>query len=97
LTLEERKKRVIAQGEVSGHAHIVTGEATIEKTKEGVVITAGKNCAIKHLIEANFINEDAEVWTKEHADIEIKEGEKYLFVQQQEYNPYKKAIDKVKD
>lgn len=96
-TKEERINRIIARGEISGHAHIITGECEITKTNEDVIIIAGKNCAIKHLLEKPFVEEGVEIWTKEHNDIQLKEGESYKFVQQVEYNPYEKAMKKVID
>jgi hypothetical protein len=38
-----------------------------------------------------------EVWTKEHKDIPLKEGESYEYIQQVEYDPYSKLIQTVKD
>ena len=94
---EERKNRIIARGELSNHSHVVTGECEIIRNEESVIIKAGKNCAIKHLLEREYVEEGVEAWTKEHVDIPLKEGESYEYVQQQEYNPYEKAIEKVKD
>ena len=37
---KERQDRIIARGEVSGHSHIITGECTIERTKESKMGTA---------------------------------------------------------
>jgi hypothetical protein len=96
-TIEERKNRIIARGEVSGHSHIITGECTLERTASSVIIHAGRNCAIKHLLEKEFIQEGVEIWTKEHLDIPIQEGESLEFVQQIEYDPYSKLIQQVKD
>jgi hypothetical protein len=93
----ERENRIIARGEVSGHSHIITGECTIERNKESVIIHAGKNCAIKHLLEQPFVEEGLEIWTKEHKDIPLKEGESYEYIQQVEYDPYSKLIQTVKD
>jgi hypothetical protein len=95
--LTNRVSRIIARGEVSGHSHIITGECTIEDREGEVVITAGKNCVIKHLLEQPFVEEGVEIWTKEHTDIGLQEGSSYLYVQQQEYNPYEKAIQRVQD
>ena len=94
---EERKNRIIARGEVSGHSHIITGECVIERIKNKVVITAGKNCAIKHLLELPYVNEGKEIWTREHKDISLKEGNRYKYVQQQEYDPYSKLIQQIRD
>lgn len=93
----KREERVIARGEVTGHSHIVTGECTIERTKESVIIHAGENCAIKHLLETPFVEEGIETWTKEHKDIPLKSGESYEYIQQIEYDPYNKTIQQVKD
>ena len=92
-----RQNRIIARGEVSGHSHIITGECTIERNGDDVIITAGINCAIKHLLEQPFINEGLEVWTKEHKDIPLKQGQSYKYVQQVDYDPYSKLIQQVKD
>ena len=97
MNAENRKNRIIARGEVSGHSHIVTGECTIERNESDVIIIAGENCAIKHLLEQPFINEGLEVWTKEHKDIPLQKGKKYKYVQQVEYDPYSKLIQQVKD
>jgi len=94
---QERENRIIARGEVSGHSHIVTGECTIERISESVIIHAGKNCAIKHLLEKPFTEEGLEIWTKEHKDIPLQDGESYRYVQQVEYDPYAKLVQQVKD
>ena len=92
-----RQNRIIARGETSGHSHIITGECEIEESNNSLIIKAGKNCAIKHLLEIPFIEEGVEVWTKEHNDISLKEGNSYKVIQQMEYNPYEKIIQNVKD
>ena len=94
---KERQDRIIARGEVSGHSHIITGECTIERTKESVIIHAGENCAIKHLLEKQFVEEGTEVWTKEHKDIPLQKGQSYEYIQQVEYDPYSQLIQQVKD
>jgi hypothetical protein len=95
--LQDRKNRIIARGETSNHSHIITGECEIEEINGEVIIKAGKNCAIKHLIELVFVETGVEQWTREHTDIKLSEGESYKYVQQVEYNPYEKAIQKVLD
>jgi hypothetical protein len=95
--LKDRKNRIIARGETSNHSHIITGECEIEEKNGEVIITAGKNCAIKHLIESVFVETGVEQWTQEHTDIQLTEGEQYKYVQQIEYNPYEKAIQNVRD
>ena len=97
-TKEERISRILARGEVHGHAHIVTGDCTITKDNNGAtLIKAGKNCAIKHLIESSFVETGVEKWTEEHHDIPLQEGSEYKYIQQQEFNPYEQTINSVKD
>ena len=95
--LTNRANRVIMKGETSNHSHIITGECEIIEENNEVIIKAGKNCAIKHLIESIFVETGLEEWTKEHTHIPLKEGESYKYVQQIEYNPYLETIQKVKD
>ena len=96
--LNNRASRIITKGETSNHSHIVTGDCEIIEHDNGdVIIKAGKNCAIKHLIESVFVETGVEQWTKEHTDIPLKEGESYKYVQQVQYNPYEKLIQKVQD
>jgi hypothetical protein len=96
-TKEERMKRIVARGEVSGHSHIVTGECTVELIDNKTIIKTKTGCAIKHLLESNFVEQGFEVWTKEHKDISLKDNSIYEFVQQVEYDPYSKLIQQVKD
>jgi hypothetical protein len=95
-TKEKRQSRVIARGEVSGHAHIITGECEVKRNGNETVIIAKDNCVIKHLLEQPFVEEGTEVWTKEHKDIKIDKGE-YRYVSQKEYDPYEKKINEVID
>jgi hypothetical protein len=93
----DRINRILARGEVSGHSHIVTGECEVTRNGETIIIKAGKNCAIKHLLEQPFVEEGREEWTGEHTDIQLKEGEIYQKIQQIELNPYEQAIRNVTD
>jgi hypothetical protein len=95
--LTKRISRIIVRGEVSDHSHIITGKCEIIDRNNEVIIKAGKNCAIKHLIESVFVEQGIEKWTGEHTDIQLQEGESYKFVQQVEYNPYEKLIQNVRD
>jgi hypothetical protein len=96
-TKKERLNRVVARGETNGHSHIITGECTLTRTGNKIIIKAGKNCAIKHLLEQPFVEEGLEIWTKEHLDIQIQEGSEMKIIQQQEYNPYEESIRRVRD
>lgn len=94
---ESRKNRIIARGEVTGHAHIVTGEADVLRKKNGdVTIEVHGKAAIRHLLETPWVEEEQEVFTKEHKDIPLEPG-KYKFVPQIEYDPYIDVIRRVKD
>jgi len=95
--MTKRVSRVIVRGETSDHSHIITGECEITEENGDVIIKAGKNCAIKHLIESVFVETGVEQWTTEHTDIQLTEGESYKYVQQKEFNPYEKAFRNVLD
>ena len=95
---EDRKQRIIARGELSDHAHVVTGDAVVERDDNGnIVISVGSEGAvIKHLLESAWL-EGNEVWTKEHEDIIMKPNKKYNYVPQEEYDPFAKIIREVLD
>ncbi len=101
MTQKERQDRVIARGETSGHSHIVVGTATIER-KDGKVFIHVPNtedaCAVmRHLLEKPFVERGEEVWTGEHADIELQPGRTYQYVQQIQYDPFEKIIRAIQD
>lgn len=94
MTKEERKMRIIARGEHSGHSHIVTGEnITITKKGKKTFIEVGEdsNAVLQHLLEAAFIETGEEIWTQEHLPIPLKPG-KYEYIPQVEFDPYGKEI-----
>lgn len=95
---EERQNRVIARGEFSNHAHVITG-ANIKISKRGnetiIEVCEDSNAALKHLLEKDWL-EGREVWTKEHKDIPLEKGT-YRYVQQQEFDPYSSLIRDVRD
>ena len=96
MKTEDRKSRIIARGEITNHAHIVTGEATVTHRGDEIMIEVHGKAAIKHLLETPWVEEGTEVWTKEHTDIELEPG-KYKYVPQVEYDPYGDAIRRVQD
>jgi hypothetical protein len=94
---QERQLRVIARGEHSNHAHIIVGNATIEKKGNETIITVNDDLVkIRHLLESNWLADGNETWTQEHHDIAIEKGT-YKFIQQVEYNPLNEAIQNVAD
>jgi hypothetical protein len=95
---QERASRIIARGEVSGHSHIVVGNAKVRRNKDGellIDVEAG-GATIKHLIEKEYVENDKLVWTNEHFDIELAPGE-YLFLQETEWDAYAETIRIVED
>jgi hypothetical protein len=113
LTQSERKTRIIARGEHSNHAHVITGDAIVETKGGNTFITIGDNgAAIRHLIETAWLAGE-EKWTEEHADIDLsdipdlvrhgdialkKVGErKYQYIQQRVFDPLTKRIEAARD
>lgn len=71
---EERITRIIARGEFSDHCHVITGNATVERIGEDTFINVEDSTAvIRHLLESRFL-EGEEIWTQEHADINLWEN-----------------------
>jgi hypothetical protein len=112
MTLKDRKSRIIARGEHSGHSHIVTGDAIVRNEKGEILIDVLGECSIEHLMEDAWLKEE-KVWTEEHASIELTEmpthvrqgdiflekvsDKTYRFVQQMVYDPLSKRIEAARD
>jgi len=95
--IQQRQTRVIARGEHSNHSHVVCGDATVTEDKGNIIVTVGNAGAVlKHILEKEWIETGAEIWTKEHLDIPLSEGV-YTYVPQIEYNPYDDTVRQVKD
>lgn len=97
MTKEQRMARVIARGEFSNHSHIITGDCDIDVIDGVTIVKTKTNCAIKHLLEREFVEEGLECWTEEHKDIPLEDNKTYEYGIQREYNPYTKLIQSVKD
>lgn len=95
--LPEGKKssEIIAQGEFSNHSHIITGDAEVIESEGGDLYVNATNASIEHLLETAW-KEGRKEWTKEHEAIQIDPGF-YKVVLQRQYNPYEKAIQRVRD
>lgn len=98
LTKEQRMQRIIARGEHSNHSHIVCGDDVVIREEKGTTyVTVGNSGAVlRHLLEREYVESGREVWTQEHADIQLPEGE-YRYVAQTEYNPLDEEVRKVRD
>lgn len=113
MTKSERRSRIIARGESSGHSHIVTGDAVVRNENGEIIIEVGKEGAVlKHLMEPAWLA-GREQFTNEHADIDLsgfpeqvrhgdvlleKCGPKtYKYVPQIEYDPYQDVIQRLED
>ena len=97
LSIKERKARIIARGEVSGHCHVIVGDDVLIHEELGTtVIEVGKEGAVlRHLIEEEWMKGN-ELWTGEHNDIKITEGI-YDYVQEMNFDPLTKRLESVSD
>jgi hypothetical protein len=94
MTQNERKKRILAYGEHSGHCHVITGN--VEFDLQGrIIVGDDSNAVLKHLLEKEWM-EGKEQWTGEHADIKLATGT-YEYVPQIVFDPLSKRIEKAKD
>ena len=98
MNKEERKKRVLARGEVSGHCHVITGNNVLIKEEKGTIFVevGNEGAVLKHILEKEWIEEEKEIWTGEHKDISVKPG-KYEYVPQVNFNPLTQRIEEVGD
>lgn len=82
---------ILARGEFSDHAHFATGEVEVLDAEDGTMYLDVKGEAeIQHLLESSG------VWTKEHKPLKLTPGY-YKVELQNQYNPYAKAIERVRD
>ncbi len=95
MNTNERKLRIIARGETSGHCHVIVGDAIVRDEKGQILVTVTGKASIRHLLEDAWMN-GVETWTQEHTDIELGKGD-YKFIQQTEYDPYEETIRAARD
>lgn len=94
MTKQERQNRVVARGEHSDHAHVITGDVNVKE--DGILEVGEKGGAIKHLVESVWVEKGVEKWTGEHLDIDLEPGSKYKTVRQREFHPefgHQKRVD----
>lgn len=112
LTIEERKQRIIARGEHSGHSHIITGNAVVRNSNDQILIDIKGEAAIEHLLEDAWMKGEC-IHTKEHEAISltdmpdlIRQGDialkkvapkTYQYIQQKVYDPLSKRIEDARD
>lgn len=97
LIPEKAKKiasRIVAQGEHSNHSHIITGDAEVYEL-DGKFFIDATDASVEHLLESSWLLGNKE-WTKEHLPIKLEPG-LYEMLPQQQYNPYEKARERVRD
>ncbi len=91
---KKKKNTIVAVGESMNHAHAMFGEVDVLEKGEEVFLDVREESELKHiLLEAGIATDN---WTKEHHPVKLKPG-KYKVVQQQQYDPYKKAAERVRD
>ncbi|MGY6560656.1 MAG: hypothetical protein ACXITV_00975 [Luteibaculaceae bacterium] len=89
--------KVLAVGEVSGHAHILAEESDVD-----VFLADGKDAMVSHYIQ---VNSPAEVthsilqtghWSGEHNPIMLPKG-KFKVIRQREFNPFSLEVKRIED
>jgi hypothetical protein len=93
MNIQERKKRIIARGELSNHSHVIVGEVEFDNGK--IVVGENSNVVLKHLLEKEWLQGE-EVWTGEHHDIKLTPGI-YEYVPQMVFDPLSKRIEAARD
>lgn len=84
---------LIIEGEASNHAHYGVNCDVLEAEDKTLYIDATNEefeASLKHLLM------DSGIWTNEHTDIKIEPGV-YVVVPQRCYNPFEKAVARVRD
>lgn len=98
MNKQERTNRIVARGEQSNHSHVIVGDATIERNEKGEIIAhIGEEGAIlKHILESDWM-QGKETWTGEHLDVELPPNTSQKIIIQQEFDPFEKTIQYVRD
>jgi hypothetical protein len=91
INLTEDRKGVVALGEISGHAHKVSGKAQLFKDSEGrMFVTVGDEGATLDHVKLDTLTK------ADHDPLTLKKG-CYEVILQNEYNPYSEAWERVLD
>ena len=85
------ENKVLAWGEASGHAHVITGDAEVFELDGKMFVVVGKDGA--SLDHMKFVNK-----TKaDHDPIQLEANQTYEVLLQNEYNPFNQAFERVID
>lgn len=100
--VDSLSSRIVARGEWSDHCHVITGECDIFEADGRMFVKAGKNgMTLQHTKESllNFdkLDGQGDLHVADHPKHVLKPSQVYSVVIQNEFNPYRKAFDKVAD
>lgn len=88
------KNRPVSYGESQGHGHVLEGDVVLYETDDPDIyeleVKDGGEAFLKHVMVASG------VWTGEHHPVAIEPGV-YRIQQQNEFDPYEKAMQRVVD
>lgn len=95
------KHRPIALGEVSGHQHVLTGDVELfEMDGKTFAVVGSDGAFLQHVQDSDFTET---MYTKkklvkkaDHKPVDLPAGTYEMFIQNQ-YNPFKKVFEQVKD
>lgn len=98
---KKTENKPVALGEVHGHAHVITGDVERYEINSRVMFWVKTTAILQHVNIEVMKQKGAWGTTKElpmadHKPHVLQEGI-YEFVIQNEYNPYKKIMEKVVD
>lgn len=96
------KNRVVARGEWSDHSHVITGDAEIYEDKNGkMYVSVGKKGAkLQHTLESRLpknLTSNNDLQVADHKIIELEPNTVFKVSIQNEYNPYSKVFEQVRD
>lgn len=96
------ENRPMALGEVSGHAHVITGDVAMFEHEGKMYAKVGPGGArIQHVKEELMTKEDwastKELHKADHGSTLLEEGTSVEFGVLRQYNPYKKRMEETHD
>lgn len=88
---ETVKDKVLAWGEISGHAHVITGDAEVFNLNGKMfVVVGGDGAKLEHMKFSSKQEAD-------HGPIVLQPNQTYEVLLQNEYNPFDKVFERVID